>query len=409
MSKAKRWYLLLIAVGIAVLTAVQGILRVTNQDFIFPDSVTYLEAAKNLYHDFRPHDIRPIFLALLNGIPLAFGGGDNSVFMWSYALNAACFIGTALLLFTLLRQWLPNKISFLISAIYLLTLGSAVMVFHLLSESIYTFLLFLVIFLIFRYDKTRRFAFLSWALTLLILLILVRPGSKVPAILTGLYFVRVLWKNRSRASLLWIGLAIAAVFLQLAMIKKQFGQYTVSYIDSFTYYNYLGTRAQCLRDGQTFKQCDNARYRYFITLDYDRQKQAAVDDLKDQLQNNTANLIGAYFVNLFQNSIGGSTPIAMCENKAQLPFFETVKFVMKTSAKLQNIALSLMAVLLCGWAIVRRQSELPVFVSAMIVVISVALYGISSDQGDRFHLVLYPLILLLSGRWLSLNCPKWKR
>lgn len=409
MLKTKRWYLLLILVGIVLLMMVQGVLRVTDQDFIFPDSVTYLEAAKNLYHDFRPHDTRPIFLAFLNGIPLAFGFGDNSVFVWSYALNAVCFIATALLLFALLRQWLSDRISFLISVVYLLTLGSAIMVFHFMSESIYAFFLFLSLFFVSRYDKTKRMVWLSGALTVLILLILVRPGSKVMAILAGLYFVRVLWKNRSSASLLWIGLAIAAVFLQLSMMKNQFGHYTVSYIDSFTYYNYLGTRAQCLRDGEMFRQCDNARYRYFITLDYDQQKQVAVDDLKDQLQNNMVNLIGAYFVNLFQNSIGGSTPIAMCENKADLPFFGPIKFMMRATAKLQNIAFSMMAVLLCGWTIVRRRGERPVFFAAMVIVISIALYGVSSDQGDRFHLVLYPVILLLTGRWLSLNCPKWKR
>lgn len=409
MHPISRWYLLLVWSGIAVLAVVQGVLQVTNQDFIFPDSTTYLQAAKNLYTSFTPHDTRPIFLALLNGFPLLFGFGDESVFVWSYFLNAACWIGTALLLFSILRNWLSDKPAFLISLVHLLTMGSAVMVFHLLSESIYTFLLFLVVFLLFRYEKTKHFTFLSWALALLVLLILVRPGAKVLAILTCLYLAKTVWKNRQNRSLIWVGLALAAVCLQLGMMKKQFGHYTISYIDSFTYYNYLGTRAQCLRDSETFKQCDNGRYRYFITLDYDQQKKVAVDDLKGQLEHNTANVIGAYFINVFQNSIGGSTPIAMCEQKTNLPFFEPIKFAMKSAAKLQNIGFSLLALLLCAWAFMRQRAKVSIFVSAVFITVSIALYGISSDQGDRFHLVLYPMILMLAGRWLSLNCPKWKK
>src|SRR5690606_12375449 len=143
------------------------------------------------------------------------------------------------------------------------------------------------------------------------------------------------------------------------------------------------------------------RYNQFARLSSSEQKSVASADLQHQIKNNSANLVKAYFINLFDNATGGSSALDVCQNKWNVPFFKPVKFTLKAVAKIYNILFSLMGIGLSLWILLKKRKHLPALASALIVLGTVALSGISSSQGDRFSVVLYPIILCMIAMWTN--------
>jgi hypothetical protein len=397
-----KWYLFLVSAGLIFLSVLDFALQVTAQQFIFPDSTTYFAAAHELYVNFEAHDLRPMLIAAINGFPLLFGFSGKFVFGWSIFVNLCCWLGTILLLFEILKTFLSERAAFIFALLYIGCVGSAVLVFHLLAESIYTFFLFLSYYFLTKYYSHRRFLFLSLSLAVLLLSILVKPGAKLLAIAALLWFAVVLAKNLRKWPIIFIVAALSAIVFQMGMIEKRYGGWTVSYIDSFTYYNYLGARADCFRTGEEFRQCDNARYLFFSTLPYSRQKEVAAEDFKNQLLGNTGNFVKAYFYNIYVNSVNGSTAVTECSNVKGRSRFETGKFLVKVAAKLQILFFSFAGIVLGIYYFFRtRRGEMAISAASVMVLYIILISGISSDQGDRFHLVAYPFILILVAKFVS--------
>jgi hypothetical protein len=396
-----RGHLYLIIVGLLFLLLLSAALQLLQQRYFFPDSTSYFNAAVQLYHHFEPNDIRPMLIAAINGFPLVFGFPDNSISLWSIVINAVCWLSTILMLFEILKKFLPEKAAFVFSLGYLFCVGSAVLVFHLLSETIYAFFLFLVLFLFGKYAETREFKFLSLSLSVLILSLLVKPGATILVGVAFLYFIRVFYKNLKRKSVIFMLISVALVFCQMGMMKKKFGNFTISYIDSFTYYHYLGTRADCLKKNVAFAEAENERYAFFNKLPYEEQKKEASRDMKDQLLHNAPNLAKAYIINVADNAIHGSPAVSQSENIANSRVFETVQYILKVISKIQVILFSLLGFVLgVYWLLMARNDLFTMAVSVMALYV-IGISGISSGQGDRFHLVIYPMVMILIAKFIN--------
>jgi len=196
-------------------------------------------------------------------------------------------------------------------------------------------------------------------------------------------------------------IAVFIVFGHMYFMKSNYGNYTISYIDSFTYYNYLGTKADCLKTGKEFVQCNNERYRYFNTFSLPEGKKVAFEDIKNQVSNNTFNLIRAYFTNMIGNSSKASGYFYVYENKKNASNFETYKLLFRGMSRLQSLFYSLIGILLSIRIIIRKEETKIVKITSFMILYIIAISAISSDQADRFHLVIYPFVLILIANYFS--------
>ncbi len=177
-----RFPVLIIALGIAWIALLNVLLQLSDQTFIYPDSFSYFDAATDLFVKLRGHYYRPIGMAFFSGLPYLFGANGTAIFGWSFYVNVACWLISALLIYAIVRSILNQKWAFYAGLLYLLCVGPATICFHLLTENIYTCLLLVFVYGWLRYQNTQKYAFLAMSLSVLLFSMLVKPGSKFLAI-----------------------------------------------------------------------------------------------------------------------------------------------------------------------------------------------------------------------------------
>lgn len=392
-----RYHFLLILTGLAVLAIVNGWMHFDRQGIIYPDSAGYFEAAKNLYVYHIGHNYRPLLMAAITGIPYLFGAQDAFIYEFACYVNIFCWLATALLLFELLRQFLNVGLSFLFAFCSFLFIGQVALIYHLLSESIYTLMLVAVFCLLQGYYKNRSFWALSLALSILVASMLVRPGSKWLAVAFLVFYLREILRFYDKKPALLIYASLLLVVVQCAGIRYQFGNFTISYIDSVTYYNYLGSKAVALREGKDFEAVKQQRgsYIYAFNLDGQKIRETAFNDAMEQLKGNKANLLKAYVFNLIENSTAENVVVWDAKNTGRASGFETAKAFFLAVTRWQNILFTLCGMMLSAYFLLKKDAHPLLKKIGFCVLYTVLLSGISSQQGDRFHLVVFPLVLVL--------------
>jgi hypothetical protein len=185
-------------------------------------------------------------------------------------------------------------------------------------------------------------------------------------------------------------------------MKIQYGDFTISYIDGVTYHNYIFSKAECYKNGKEYNQLNNPRAEYLFGLDFTDQKKVALEDAKFQMKSNFSNVIRAYFDNLLENSKTGNGCISDLKNYKNRNDFTIWKSLMFDITKWQNRFFSLMAILLSAFFLLKyyKRERLYFFIAFFITYI-IVLSGISCGQGDRFHLVTFPFMILLLAKFLS--------
>lgn len=395
----KEFWLVIFALSWIVL--INFLCQIPISNSVVGDEGSFLQAALKLYNQQLPSDDRPFLIAAIQGFPLLFNFPVQSVYIWSFIINCVCWILSSLLIFKICKIRVGEKWAFAASLLFLLCIGNLAINFKLLSEPIYIFFILGSLFFINSFYCKKQIKFLLLGIVVLTLSILIKPLSMGLLVLVLIACFKK-WKSLffNRLSIL-LFLSFGLLFFQMQSMKSQYGNYTVSYIDAFTYYNYLGTRADCLKNKSTFKQGENERYRYFLKLPSSEQKKVAQEDLVFQIRYNLPNLIQAYFTTILINSSKGSASIHALENNSNTFYFDFFQYSFKVITKLQNCILTLFGFLLSMNCLVRFKKDgfLSVVAVAFFYILFVS--GISSDQGDRFHIVLYPLVLILFASFLN--------
>ncbi len=397
-----RFHLLLIFAGFLWLALFGWLTQIGNQGIVYADSTNYLESAKELYFHFRLHSYRPSLMAAITGLPYLFGFGDAAVYTFGFYLNVVCWMGSGLVLFGLLKGFVSEKRAFIFALSYFFLFGAAACVFHLLTESLYVFLTLSAFYFLAKYYRTKIFGWLSLSLSVFVLSVLVKPGALLIAIVFSVFFIREIIGNFRSKAIGFYGASVLLVLMHCAAMKSQFGNFTVSYIDAVTYYNYLGSRAESLSSGKPYSQENNPRSGVMHLIPVSAQKAIAADDLKTQMMSNGNNLLKAFFIDVADNAKSGSTALMDCTNVKNRPVFAGGVFFW--ISKWQNRILSVAGLLLAGYCLFRYKSK-PLFALMGFYVLSVIfLFGISCCQGDRFHLVVFPFVLFLMA--VSINQKK---
>lgn len=406
-SKFKYEYLLFF-IAIIWVSFFAFVLQFKSPFLLEGDEVGYLSAAKKIYLNFKVDDARPLFISLINGFPLLFSSSNFYIYKWVLLVNLLSWFFTIILVYKIASQRLNKKTGFFISLIFLFCIGNLAITYKFLSESVFIFMLVLSIYFLNRYLISKKYCFLSITIAVLLLSILVKPLSMGLVILLILFYVKKLKKIIYNKYSILILFSFGLLFFQMYSLKKEHGNFTISYIDSFTYYNYLGTRADCLKNNTEFIQGKNDRYTYFIKLSSFEQRKIANNDLRNQLFNNPQNLLKAYFINIYVNSSKGSASVHGCKNYTLNSYFKYFHFIFKLISKMQNLFFTILGIYLCcSFFIKYKKQDLFFLIISVTILYVLFISAISSDQGDRFHIVIYPLIILLliNTGWLKNKHP----
>ncbi|WP_298392508.1 hypothetical protein [Flavobacterium sp.] len=179
-------------------------------------------------------------------------------------------------------------------------------------------------------------------------------------------------------------------------MKAKFGDYTFSYIGDVTYYNYLGSKAVCFKENKVLNQSTNSRATYIFSLDFTNQKKVATRDFLSQIQFNTKNLVAAYIDDIEENTKTGSSNLLILENKNQSIGFNLIVNIAKELSEWQNKLLTLFGLIFSVLLVVlhKKVPKIILFFCAYFFYVFL-ISGISSTQGDRFHVLFYPFVVLL--------------
>lgn len=404
-----RYSLLLVLIGLLWLEVLSVLLQLDQQTLLYPDASNYLESAQKMYLKFTGHYYRPMVMAFITGLPYLFGSSDAGILQWSLIANVMCWLGTSLLLFQIANDFLKPKVAFVVAILPFFIIGNAVLNYHLLTENIYTFFIVLAFYSLFRYYKTNNFWFLSFSLSLLLSSMLIKPGAKFLAILILLFFIKTVLKNyKAKAMILLYG-SVLMILIQLVGMKVQYGDFTLSYIDGVTYHNYLFSKAECFKNGKEYHQINNPRAEYLFSLLFTDQKRVAKDDAMLQIKTNFPNVVKAYFDNLLENTKSGNACVFDLENKkgsSDFTFWKTIAFNL---SKWQNRLFTIIGILVSLYFVRKLFTPKSVYaLMALFVLYTIILSGISCGQGDRFHVITFPIVFLLLAKAL-IEANRFKR
>lgn len=397
--KANRYRLAILIIGILWLIFFDYATQISLQNIIYPDSNSYRSAAENLYVYYRGDHYRPLLISAIYGIPYAIGLGDAAIYQFGFWLNAAFWLASLQLLFGILKSFSKAAIAFGLTLVFLFSIGNTAYLFHLLSETLFILMMLYAFSLLLRYEREGDVYFLPWGLSVLVLSILVRPGIQYFVVFTLLIFVRQLWFHRHHVATKVLYGSITVLIVQCAGLWYQAGNFTVSYIDAPTYYNYLGSRIEQLK-GNPPRELG-----YIYSLPLPEQKKLARLDMRRQLSKHPDLFFKAYEWNLRENATSGTIGVADCKNIKGRSFF--ARDVFFAISQWQNRLFSLTGLLLGAICLMRRRRLGNVWgLVAIYVLYTILLSAISHSQGDRFSLATYPFTILLFARLVNASKPR---
>ncbi len=391
--------IILIIIGIVWISFLDELMQIKNQNNICNDCDNYRESASYLYHNFKTHYFRPIGMALITGLPYLFGYSDAAIYQFSLVINITAWLGTALLLFGFLKKQLPINKELLWTMLFYAILGSVFINFQLLTESIYTFLMMTVFYFLEKYFKNKSFYFLSISISILLFAMLIKPSLKFLTLLFFIYFGKTLVKNYKTKSSILIYISILLVAFQNIKMKADYGNYTLSYTDSVTYYNYLGSKAFLYKTNDTFNQNNNKRAKFLEKHSYPEQREIAAKDLLSQISNNKFNLIKAYISNLSENTKTPNSAIETAKNLNHKNYYNGLKKWLAILSKYQNRFFTIVGFILALYYLFKSyKHEFLYCLISLYILYTIGISGVSCGQGDRFHIVFFPFVIILMAK-----------
>jgi hypothetical protein len=323
--------------------------------------------------------------------------------VFNYSLNLVLWLTTILLIFKTVRLFASDKIAIGTSVLYVFCFGSMSHIGLILTEPITTFLLTTCGFLAFRYLKDQQVNNLGYICGILLISVLVRPGMMYWALLVTL--VTVIWAYRSGAlTINWLRpiiFGIGCVLLQAVSVQKEYGNFTVSYIDKATWYNYLGAQVEADETGRDYWDVKAEHQAVLAQNSWPENSVMCKDDLLHHVRSEPF-LVLQYFVrNIGINAIGKNYGISTAQNFTGSSMHKPLQYVLTYTAMAQNLLFVLGSVLLGIVLLIKREWNIATTLVIGSIAYIVFTSGISFNQGDRFNVVFYPLTLMLLAYVIS--------
>jgi len=145
-----------------------------NENCKTEDAFSYVESAKWLLNGDYPW-FRAVGYPLLL-VPFIYLFGENGTIVIFTIIHLACWLLTVRLIYITLQIWkISAKIAFLASFIFAITISNILTTNHLLTETIYSFLLLLSIYLTAMWLKNNNYKYTGYIFIVLLVSALIRP------------------------------------------------------------------------------------------------------------------------------------------------------------------------------------------------------------------------------------------
>jgi len=370
------------------------------------DSLSYIESADRLYNELKPHPYRPLGFAFILGIPnLLFETVSLKQFeaihhFWRIA-KYCCMdrrVDISLYLYKTLLLFFSSKACSWLSVFSMLSIGAVAQIFLVLTESVTALILSMVVYQLFKYHLDKRLQRLILSAAFINLLILIRPGFLyLGALGTVLTLGCCIYKRHSpvKASVLFIS-SLALLVVQLSMMKSTYGKATISFIDKVTWYYYLGAEAEGKATNKDYMTVYDERHALLSDKSYLEMMTICSADMTHQISDNFNFVITEYSKNIIENSYGGAHVL---KHLIEIKSTENRAFSIEKSfyilSRLQNVFYVVLFLFSIALFLKRRMKTLSLFITMTIIGYVILTSGISFWQGDRFHFILYPAILLV--------------
>jgi hypothetical protein len=366
-----------------------------------PDYHSYLEAADLFLYKATPHYIRPYGIAAFHSIPFGFGVSGDSVLIFIWLMQFLLWLAQIIFIFQTISLFAKPKIAFLGALLFLINCSNIIFSTVPMSETLTGFLLSVIAYLLgLFFFKKRNYNFVAIACMLLCVLSLVRPTFFYLSIFSALIVVFICFVKHWRRSIIFVVIGLFFIGMQCYKMNQQFGNYTVSYIDKLALITYMDIRAKQYANKTTYTAERERISNKLNNVSNFEMSKNAIEDFKDQVQNNTFNFCKAYMFNMFENSSKGNSvlkDIAQLKSGVHKISIRALYFI----STLQNILYSFSVLLLLPfcyyWQFKKRQLR-PTWFTIIIYFICIStilLSAFSFFQFDRFHVITVPLVLIL--------------
>lgn len=379
------------------------------------DSHEYFSAADLLFSEFRGHPTRPVGFPILLKLISFFSDGKFNYTIF-FTSQVAFWYATIALIYLTVRLFKTEKIAFIGGLIFISCVGFSMRFLQIMTEPFYTFLLTFSIWLLFSgYQNQKAFRILC-AWFLVCFSVIVRPSLffsiiiLLPLICLSFYKIK---------NYIYIFLSISiAVFLiggQAILTYKSTKVVKLSFIGEITLYLYHDAYLQALKDSKSIAQSDilwgKVREKRKVEIGLVPVENYSTGLLKKEDWLLTSRKIKStffenvwespvlatinYFQILFRNSVGGSDNLINIKNNyTKLTYFA---FLL---SRLQNLVLTIFCFLFFLKVIIDWKKYVnPIWqirFALMIILMNIILLSpVSLAQGDRLHVVFYPIIIII--------------
>lgn len=354
------------------------------------DPLGYLEAAKNLMGSFYFDSLRTIGISTMNGIPMIFS--SNLLFQIQSILffQMLSWLFTAVFIYLICREFCHQKSSLIASLFFITLTGPLILSYYILSETFFTFFLISSLYFLLKYKIQKKPRPLIFFYSLITIAALTRP-----ILLYFSYFIILIAFIASikpfgfKKSILLLLLPLSIFGIQLAGMKHSHNEFKMSDGGKDKIMYKMGALAQSIKNDSDINfeiECWKTRRDSTVFSDKIDYKQATLKLFVDEVREDFFYFVKAYFISLKYNTIGAS--INSKNN------FE------KRLSTVQNCLLILLLFIMTSYQVFQivKKNKLPNNLLLLLGLLCWYLYlmgGLFFWQGDRYHVPLFPLIIIL--------------
>ena len=382
-----------------VFVGLQLFTNIHHTDYIATDSYTYMEAGKLLYTEGKPHPTRPYLSGAILGLPYLFNSNASihSVVNFNLLLNLALWFSTILLVYKTVLLFASQKLAFYTCLAYLFCVGAIGFVGLILTETLSAFMMTGAVYLGFRFEKTSQIGSLLGAISIMLLLVLVKPGMVYWSLLLAVLGISFFVKSRKLSIKFTIPIvaSLGLIFIQAQQVDAHYGKFGVSLIDKITWFNYLGAEVEAENSGRSLQEVKRERMEVWEHCSWQEITEIGSADMKHNLQENPVSVLKLFALNISNNAIGKSAGLAAAKDYKQSSFFSPLQKALLLLSMAQNFLFVLGSVFLGLWILKGHYLNVATFLAIGTIAYIIFTSGITFKQGDRFNVVFYPVTLML--------------
>lgn len=378
------------------------------------DGREYLDATDTLFNQSKAHPTRTIGFPLFLKVIYLVGKGefDYRIFFVSQLL---IWFFTDLLIFFLVDKFRSGLTAFMAALLFLLLPGTGIRCLQIMTEPLYFFLLTSFAFLLIVGVLERKNNMIIGGWIILVFSILVRPTLFYGFVIILPWFLYYFFEQRKFFNLI-VCLLFPIVFIgtQVRLIHNLTGEYKLSYIADITTYYYFSAYISATENSDNKMQRDvkwrelkmerkeklqlHSSYFSRAVLEKNDWKESSAEirnEVKIQVTKKTLIALKVYFRNFLQNSLGGNDNLVWINSNGAV--FTRILFWL---SRIQNLLITFLFLsVFCSHTIAYKMYRTKLWQAKSIIILIILNLiltdPISFAQGDRFRIVIFPLVLIL--------------